>query len=123
MSTGRPVAPALDGVRVGRCQQVARLVVADRRRLAFAAFGPRPLDAFDGVVGDGVLLAEIFEQRGRRRRIVAPPSPRRRSSSRQVIRCARGYGAKLRAIRAGTGQADRTHATTPHDKRFKATIL
>ena len=42
----RAVAPALDGVLAGRCEQVARLVVADRRRLAFAAFGLRPLDAF-----------------------------------------------------------------------------
>ena len=86
------VALALDGVRVGRGEQVARLMIADRRRLAFAAFGLRPLDAFDRVVGDGVLLAEIFEQRGSeasRCRIVAPPSSRRRSSSRQAIRCAR----------------------------------
>ena len=28
-----------------------------RRRLAFATFGLRPFDAFDRVVGDGVLLA------------------------------------------------------------------
>ena len=48
------VALALDGVRVGRGEQVARLMIADRRRLAFAAFGLRPFDAFDRVVGDGV---------------------------------------------------------------------
>jgi hypothetical protein len=52
------VALALDGVLAGRCEQVARLMIADRRRLAFAAFGLRPLDAFDRVVGDGVLLAQ-----------------------------------------------------------------
>ena len=71
----------LIGVRLGRGEQVARLVVADRRRLAFAAFGLRPLDAFDRVVGDGVLLAEIFEQRGQRRepvpdRAAAEAAPR-----------------------------------------------
>ena len=66
----------LIGVLVGRCEQVARLVVADRRRLAFAAFGLRPLDAFDRVVGDGVLLAEIFEQRGQR----GQPVPDRRAA-------------------------------------------
>jgi len=38
-------------------------MVAERRRLALASFSARPLDAFDRVVGDGVLVAEIFEQR------------------------------------------------------------
>ena len=61
------VALALDGVRLRRGQQLARLVVADRRRLAFAAFRLRPLDALDRVVGDSVLVAEILEQRGKRR--------------------------------------------------------
>ena len=70
------VAPALDGVLVGRCEQVARLMIADRRRLAFAAFGLRPLDAFDRVMGDGVLLAQIFEQRGQR----SQPVPDRRAA-------------------------------------------
>ena len=36
----------------------------------------RPLDAFDRVVGDGVLLAEIFEQRGQR----GQPVPDRRAA-------------------------------------------
>ena len=69
-------------MRVGRRrrQQLARLVIAERRRLAFAAFRLRPLDAFDRVMGDGVLLAEIFEQRGQRRepvpdRAAAEPAP------------------------------------------------
>ena len=43
------VALALDGVGVGRFEQFARLVVADRRRLAFGAFAARLLDAFDRV--------------------------------------------------------------------------
>ena len=64
----------------GRVEQLARLMIAERRRLAFAAFRLRPLDAFDRVVGDGVLLAEIFEQRGQRRepvpdRAAAKPAP------------------------------------------------
>ena len=75
------VALALDRVVLRRVEQLARLVIAERRRLAFAAFRLRPLDAFDRVVGDGVLLAEIFEQRGERRepvpdRAAAKPAPR-----------------------------------------------
>ena len=75
------VALALDRVVSRRVQQLARLVIADRRRLAFAAFRLRPLDAFDRVMGDGVFLAEIFEQRGERRepmpdRAAAKPAPR-----------------------------------------------
>ena len=50
-------------------------MVAERRRLAFAALGLRPLDAFDRIVGDGVFLAEIFEQRGQRREAVADRAP------------------------------------------------
>ena len=60
------VALALDRVLPRRFEQLARLVIADRRRLAFAAFRPWPLDAFDRVMGDGVLLAQILEQRGER---------------------------------------------------------
>ena len=75
------VALALDGVGLRRGEQLARLMIAERRRLAFAAFRLRPLDAFDRVMGDGVLLAEIFEQRGERRepvpdRAAAKPAPR-----------------------------------------------
>ena len=52
-------------------------MIAERRRLAFAAFRFRPLDAFDRVMGDGVFLAQIFEQRRQRRepaphQVVAP---------------------------------------------------
>ena len=39
-------------------------------------FGLRPLDAFDRVVGDGVLLTEVFEQRGQR----GQPVPDRRAA-------------------------------------------
>ena len=88
----RAVALALDRVGLGRVEQLAGLVIAERRRLAFAALRPRPLDAFDRVVGHGVSLAEIFEQRGSeasRCRIVLPPRPRRTRSSRQAMMCAR----------------------------------
>jgi hypothetical protein len=54
------VALALDRVGRGRGQQRAGLVVADRRRLAFAAFRPRPLNTFDPIMGGGVFLAQIF---------------------------------------------------------------
>ena len=57
------VAFFLDGFSAGCCEQLARLMVAERRRLAFAALGSRPFDSFDRIVGDGVFLAEIFEQR------------------------------------------------------------
>ena len=55
-------------------------MVAERRRLAFAGFRFRPLDAFDWVMGDGVPAAQIFEQRGQRRepvpdRAAAKPAP------------------------------------------------
>ena len=54
------IALALDGVLVECDQQFARLVVAERRRLAFRGFRLRPLDAFDRVMGDGVPLAQIL---------------------------------------------------------------
>ena len=69
----------------GRRQQLARLVIAERRRLAFAAFRLRPLDAFDRVVGDGVLLAEIFEQRGQRREPVPDRCCRRARARTQLV--------------------------------------
>ena len=52
----------LDGFIAGRGEQLAGLMIADRRRLAFAALGLRPLHAFDRIMGDGVFFAEIFEQ-------------------------------------------------------------
>jgi hypothetical protein len=58
----RAIALLLDRF-LARCgEQLARLMIADRRRLAFAAFGLRALDAFDGVVSDGIPFAELFEQ-------------------------------------------------------------
>jgi hypothetical protein len=67
----RAVTLALDGLVRRRGQQFARLMIADRRRLARAAFRPRPFDTFDGVMGDGVFLAQIFEQRRERGEPVA----------------------------------------------------
>ncbi|MBV9704205.1 MAG: hypothetical protein JO163_15855 [Methylobacteriaceae bacterium] len=67
----RTITLALDGILAGRREQLARLMIADRRRLAFAALGLRPLDAFGRIVGDGILLAEMLEQRGERRQTVS----------------------------------------------------
>jgi hypothetical protein len=74
---------AIDAVRGDRVLHSAGAVVADRpeQRAGSPAsclrrFGPRPLDAFDRVVGDGVLLTEIFEQRGQR----SQPVPDRRAA-------------------------------------------
>ena len=55
-------------------------MIGDRRRLAFAAFRFRPLNAFHRIMGDGVLIAEIFKQRCQRRqpvpdRAAAKPAP------------------------------------------------
>ena len=63
----RAVALGLERIGRRRRQQFARLVVADRRRLAFGGFRLRPLDPFDRIVGNGVPAAQIFEQRGQRR--------------------------------------------------------
>ena len=99
------VALALDGVGLRRIQQFARLMIADRWRLAFAAFRLRPLDAFDRIVGDGVFLAEIFEQRGERRepmpdRAAAKPAPHEIVAPGDDVRAR--HGAKfLRPLDAG----------------------
>ena len=54
------------GVLIVEDEFLLRPDAAGRWCLAFAAFGLRPLDPFDRVAGDGVLLTEIFEQRGQR---------------------------------------------------------
>jgi hypothetical protein len=59
----RAVAFGLDGFLRRRRERLARLMIANRRCRAFAALGFWPLDAFDRVMGDGVLFAEILEQR------------------------------------------------------------
>lgn len=73
-------------------------MVADRRRLAFAALRLRPLDALHRVMRNGVLLAQVLEQRRHRRQAV----PDRRAAERATAQlvapgdqvCAR-HGAKL----------------------------
>ena len=60
------VALALERVGLGRNQELARLMIAERWRFACAAFRLRALNTFDRVMGDGILLAQIFEQRGKR---------------------------------------------------------
>src|SRR5208283_2866567 len=83
----RAIALALDGVFLRRGQQFARLVIAERRRLAFAAFRLRPLDAFDRIVRDGVLLAQMFEQR-RQRGEAVPDRAAAKSAPYQVVAAA-----------------------------------
>ena len=56
------VALRLDGFVRRRRQKLAGLMIANCRRRAFAALGFGPLDAFDRVVADRVLVAEILEQ-------------------------------------------------------------
>ena len=56
------VALGLDGFLRRRRQNLARLVIANCRRRAFAALGLGPLYTFDRVLTDGVLFAEILEQ-------------------------------------------------------------
>ena len=52
-------------------------MITNCRRFAFAALGPGPLDALDGVMGDGVFFAEIFEQRRQRREAMPNRGARR----------------------------------------------
>jgi hypothetical protein len=59
-------------------------MIADSRRLALAAFRFRPFDAFDRIVGDGVFLAEIFEQRGERQAMMCARVTVRNSSGRAM---------------------------------------
>jgi hypothetical protein len=90
------VAFAFDRILVRRHQEIARLVVANRRRLAFAAFRLRPLDAFNRVMGDGVFVAEIFEQRGQRRQPVADGAAAK-AAARQLVAPGDDMGARDRA--------------------------
>src|SRR4051794_32973382 len=78
------VALAANAVVGWRIEQLARLMIAKSRCLAFAAFRLRPLDAFDWVMRDGVLLTEIFEQRGNRREPV-PYSAAAEAAPHQVV--------------------------------------
>ena len=61
-------------VSVGRIEQLARLMIAESRGFPFTAFRFRPRDAFDRVMRDGVLVAEIFKQRCQSRKPV-PADP------------------------------------------------
>jgi hypothetical protein len=115
-----------DGL-AGRHEQIAGLVVAERRRLAFAALGPRPLDALDRVVGDGVLLAEMLEQRGQRRKAVADGAAAERAA-RQVVAPSddmrSGHGAEFfRPGDAGEAHeiADRVLISAPGARRCSET--
>jgi hypothetical protein len=63
----RAIALVLEALARRRGKELSCLVVPKRRRFALTAFRPRPLDPFDRVMGDGVLLAEVFEKGGERR--------------------------------------------------------
>jgi hypothetical protein len=57
------VALLLGGFLAGCGEQLASLMIAERRCLAFAALGLRPLDAFHRVVADGIFFAQVLKQR------------------------------------------------------------
>jgi hypothetical protein len=89
----RVIQQCREAVTIRRRQQFTDLVVTKRRCFAFAALTPRPFDAFDRVMGNGVFLAEILkegeESAARRCRTVAPPRSRRARSSRHAMTWAR----------------------------------
>jgi hypothetical protein len=55
------IAHALERVLGRRIEQPARLGIAERGRRAFVGLRSRTLDAVDGIVGYGVMLAEVVE--------------------------------------------------------------
>jgi hypothetical protein len=55
------VALAANALVGRRIEQLARLMIAEGRGLPFAAFRFRARDAFDRIVGHGVLVTEIFK--------------------------------------------------------------
>ena len=73
------IADALEGVFGRRIEQLARLGVAERRRLTFVAIGHRPLDAVDRIAGHGIVLTEIVEQGRERRELAADAGGRQRA--------------------------------------------
>ena len=58
----RAIALALERVLIGCIKEGARLVIAERRGLAFVGFDFRSLHALDRIVSHGVRLTEVFEQ-------------------------------------------------------------
>ena len=65
----RPVPLAFKRVLRWRIQERSSLVVTQGRCRALIVIGSGPLDALDGVMGDGVSLAEVIEQGGQRREL------------------------------------------------------
>lgn len=72
----RAVAFALQCVAGRGGEQLPRLGIADRRRLAFVGLRGRPLDAVHRVQVNCVRLAQVFKERRHRRQL--PPNGRRR---------------------------------------------
>ena len=73
-----PVAPRLEAAPLRSAEQPACLGIGERRRPAFGrVLHPGPLHARDGVLVDGVLVAEVAEERGDGREFSGTGSPGR----------------------------------------------
>ena len=95
---GCPVAVALNCVGLGRGRQLPLLVVAERRRPAFATLRCPPRDALDRVVADGVAVAEEIERRRERRQAVPDRAAAQAAAGEVVTRgddVGTGYGVEL----------------------------
>src|SRR3954451_10566673 len=87
------VALAANAVVEWRVEQLARLMIAKSRRLAFAAFCFRALDAFHRFMRDAFLFAQISEQQANLREPV-PDRAAAETAPHQVV--APGYDARAR---------------------------
>ena len=105
---GGPVTLALDRVVLGDKEQLVCLVIAERRRFAFAAFGLWPLDAFDRIVGNGDLLAEMSEQGGKRREPM-PNGGTAKATRCQILAPADDVGAPHSSEFRRSGNTGETH--------------
>lgn len=60
----RPVPLAFERVRQRSLQKLARLGIGEGRCFSNLGLNPRAFDTFHRIVGDGVLMAQIFKQGG-----------------------------------------------------------
>ena len=65
------IAHALERILGRRIEKLAGLSVTQRRRRTFVGIGGWPLDPVDGIAGDGVMLAQVIEQRRECRELAA----------------------------------------------------
>src|SRR5690242_14731730 len=54
---------ALEGLAVWLHEKLAGLMITEGRGLSFSTFHFRPLNTLHWIVGDGVLVAEVFKKR------------------------------------------------------------